>query len=114
MIDYFLILLIAVILLLITQIVSLIRIRYLIKQLKKALNSMRQAFGVNSQAFAFPPPLKKCQFCKFRKSFIDLQENENPTNFYYRCAINNKPIQLNQSCKKFQPETFYLDKTHDR
>ena len=92
MMDYFLVLLILVILLLIAQIVSLIRIRYLIKQLKKALTLMGRALEMNSHISTFPTPLKKCQFCKFRKSFIEPQENENPTSFYYQCAINNKPI----------------------
>ena len=108
MIDYFVILLIAVILLLVAQIAALIRVRFLIKQLKITLNTLNNRFGILQQKSVYPKSLKKCRFCKFRNSFINNPTEKNSDTFIYRCALNEKQVDLDHSCKHFQPELFYL------
>ena len=108
MIDYFVILLITIILLIIVQIAALIRVRFLIKQLKTTLNTLSNRFGIFQEKISYPKYLAKCRFCKFRNSFINNSNDENSDTFLYRCALNDKQIDLDHSCKHFQPELFYL------
>jgi len=108
MTDYLFVLLIAIILLLFVQIAALIRVRFLIKQLKNALNTINRHFGFLQQKIVYPKSLTKCRFCKFRKSFINSAADENSDTFFYRCALDNTSVDLDHSCSNFQPEVFYL------
>ena len=112
MIDYFVVLLIAIILLLFVQIAALVRVRLLIKQLKTTLNTLNSRFGLLQIKTVYPKSLIKCRFCKYRNSFINSTaggQDEEP--FFYQCALDEKSILLDYSCSKFQPEPFYL-KSH--
>lgn len=108
MIDYFLILLITIILLLIVQIAALIRVRFLIKQLKNTLQAINSRFGFLQSKISYPKSLTKCRFCKYRNSFLNNATDENSDPFVYRCALDEQLIDLDHSCKHFQPELFYL------
>jgi hypothetical protein len=112
MIDYFFILLISVVVLLVVQIISLIRVRFLIRDLRKLLKGLGLLFGVSSQAQSTSGLKKNCKNCKFRKSFVDIRESAEPGKFYYRCALDEKPINLEYSCKRFQAESFFHDQSH--
>ena len=111
MIDYFVVLLIAIILLLIVQIGALVRVRFLIKQLKKTLNMLNGRFALVQLKTTYPKSLTKCRFCKYRNSFINSAEDKENETFFYHCALDDKPIELEHSCNNFQPELFYL-KSH--
>jgi len=113
MTDIFIILLIAVSLLLIVQIFALFRIRYLIRQLRYTLHTMRQAFGL-LQKTELPQEVRRCQFCKYRNTFIKSNYSGQGSAFYYRCGIDQKPVRLDHTCAKFEPETFYFDKKEPR
>ena len=108
---FFIIILITVLILLAIQIVALIRIRSLIKQFKKTLTLLNNTFGQLQKINTYPDSLKRCQFCKYRKSFINDPGSEQSNDFYYRCGVDEKPISLNHTCINFKPESYYLDKT---
>ncbi len=111
MIDYFVILMIAIILLLIVQIAALLRVRFLIKQLKTALNTVNSRLGIFQLKAPYPKSLIKCRFCKYRNSFINSVSNEPSEIFSYRCTLDDSRVDLDHSCKNFQPELYYL-KSH--
>lgn len=110
--DYFLILFASVIILLTVQIVSLIRVRFLIRQLNRVLKLMGNVFKSAGHPGAFPEALQKCQFCKFRNSFISFEEE--PNKFYYQCALDSHSIHLNSSCSHFKPENFNQNQAEKR
>ena len=104
----FVILLIAVSVLLIIQIIALVRIRYFIRQLRYALHAMQRAFGI-LQNSELPPAVRRCQFCKHRKTYMKNNFSGQGSAFYYRCGLDEHPIRLDHTCKKFEPESFYFD-----
>lgn len=114
MVELLVVLLSVVSLLLVAQIASLVRVRSLIKQLKIVSSALKilTNYSVENQKH-YPNNIKKCQFCKFRKSYLrsQLDATSELDTFYYLCTLNSKSIKLNQSCKYFQPEFSLLDKT---
>ena len=112
MIDYFFILTIIILVLLVVQIIGLIRIRLLIKELRKLINGFNVLFRLTSKKPAISATKKICRDCKFRKTFVDIRESAEPGHFYYRCALDEKPINLSYTCKKFQPDSINLGKSH--
>ncbi len=111
--ELFIILLIAVSVLLIVQIVALFRIRYLTRQLRYTLHTMRQAFGF-LQKSELPAEVRRCQFCKYRKTYMKNNYSGQGSAFYYRCGLDEHPIRLDHTCKQFEPESFYFDKKEPR
>ena len=46
-----------------------------------------------------------CQFCKHRLSYIQPGEGDKKQeDFYYRCQLSNREVDLNDSCEFFQIE----------
>ena len=100
MIDLFVILLIAFILLLIVQIIALVRVKQLINRLRHTLVDLRNM--QRNEAFILPRQLRTCQFCKYRMSYIKANISGNKENFYYRCSYHDKNVSLKSTCKQFE------------
>lgn len=111
MFNLLVILLSAVILLLVVQIAALLRVRSLIRQLKTILLAFNFGIQISGNQNHYPKNIKKCQFCKFRKSYLSNQPESDVDAFYYLCTLSAKSIDLNQSCNHFQPELSLLDKS---
>ncbi len=105
MLDLLTILLIAFVILLIIQIFALVRIKQMIVRLRTMLriispilqrhNDIQNARRVN---------MRICQFCKYRQAFIKTT-SEADDEFYYRCKIKNKEVDLTDSCNFFELES---------
>ena len=48
--------------------------------------------------------LRKCRYCKYRRTYINAAVTEDNEDFYYRCQLNNQPVMLDHSCDKFEFE----------
>ena len=105
MLDLFTVLLIAFVILLGIQIFALVRIKQMIVRLRTMLriispmlqrhNEIQNARKVN---------MRICQFCKYRQAYIKTTSDADEE-FYYRCRIKNREIDLTDSCTFFELET---------
>ncbi len=105
MLDLLTILLIAFVLLLFVQIFALVRIRQMLLRLRSMLRIIspilqRQVEIQNTRRIN----MRICQFCKFRQTFIKATSH-GEDDFYYRCKIKNKEVDLTDSCSHFELET---------
>jgi len=48
--------------------------------------------------------LKRCRYCKHRRTYINAAVTEDTEDFYYRCQLSNQPVMLDHSCEKFEFE----------
>lgn len=103
MIDF---LLIALIILFAIQVITFFKIVSIIKQMNKLLFEVRLLF---KHSGIFYQPQKNsviksnsCQYCKYRMSFIQLSDEEEKDNFYYKCKKHEIEISLSDSCAQFQ------------
>lgn len=99
-------LLIALLILFAIQVVTFLKIVAIIKQMNKLLFEVRILFK-HSGIFFRPQKnsvikSNSCQYCKFRMSFIQITEEENKDNFYYKCKNHDIEISLSDSCTHFQ------------
>ena len=99
-------LLIALIILFAIQIISFFKIVAIIKQMNKLLFEVRILFK-HSGIFFQPQKnnvvkSNSCQNCKYRMSFIQITDEENRDNFYYKCKKHDIEISLSNSCAQFQ------------
>ena len=100
------ILLAAIFILFAVQVITILKVVNIIKQLNKLLFEVRVLFK-HSGIFYQPQKNKvvkfnSCQYCKFRMSFIQITEEENKDNFYYKCKKHDIEIELTDSCKQFE------------
>ena len=49
--------------------------------------------------------LRKCRYCKYRRTYINAAVTEDNEDFYYRCQLSNQPVMLDNTCDKFEFET---------
>ena len=101
MINLFIALIAAIIVLLILQIVTLLRIRRFMGHLRKVLAQLANRKGYQEN-LPLPKELNNCQFCKHRATYIKTDASGNDDDFYYRCKVNNRKINLTSTCKHFQ------------
>jgi len=99
-------LLIALIIFFAIQILSFFKIVAIIKQMNKLLFEVRILFK-HSGIFFQPQrnnvvKSNSCQYCKYRMSFIQITDEENRDNFYYKCKKHDIEISLSDSCAQFQ------------
>ena len=100
MIDLFVILLIAFIILLLIQIIALIRVKQLINRLRRTLIDLGNM--QRNKSFILPKQLRICQFRKYSMTFIKANITGNKESFYYRCAYRDKNVSLTSTCKHFE------------
>jgi hypothetical protein len=103
MIDF---LLLALLILFAIQVFTFFKIVSIIRQMNKLLFEVRLLFK-HSGIFYQPQKNKiiksnSCQYCKYRMSFIQLTDEENKDNFYYKCKKHDIEISLSDSCAQFQ------------
>jgi len=101
MVDLFIALIAAIIILLILQIVTLFRIRRFMGNLRRVIAQLARRKGYQPDQL-FPDQLHNCQFCKHRASYIKTNASGSDDDFYYRCKVNNRKISLTHTCKHFQ------------
>jgi len=100
------ILLLGFIILLIIQIFIFIKFFRIVKQLNKLLFEVRILF--KQSGIFFQPQRNKivksnsCQYCKFRISFIQINEENDRDNFYYKCNKHDIEVNLSNTCKQFE------------
>jgi hypothetical protein len=100
------ILLAAIFVLFVVQVITILKVINIIKQLNWLLFEVRMLFK-HSGIFYQPQKNKvvkfnSCQYCKFRMSFIQITDEENKDNFYYKCIKHDVGIELTDSCKQFE------------
>ncbi|NOX89602.1 MAG: hypothetical protein GXO77_11295 [Calditrichaeota bacterium] len=104
MIDLMTALLIAFIILLSIQIVALIRIRYIINRLRGILDVVTPIIQKTQYVQRSKQiNMRVCQFCKNRQTYIKTTAS-GEEDFYYRCKLNDRKIDLTDSCKRFELE----------
>jgi hypothetical protein len=103
MTDY---LLIAFLILFGIQAVTFFKIISILRQMNKLLFEVRLLFkhsGIFFQAQKNKViKSNSCQYCKYRRSFIQLTDEESKDNFYYKCKKHDIEISLSDSCAQFQ------------
>lgn len=100
------ILLIFLVILFVVQIITFVKVFSIVKQMNKLLFEVRLLFR-HSGIFYEPRKDKitksnSCQHCKYRISYIELTDEKNRDNFYYKCKKHNIEIFLTDSCAHFQ------------
>jgi len=100
------ILLIFLLILFAAQIVTFYKVFLIVKQMNKLLFEVRLLFK-HSGLFYEPQKDKitksnSCQHCMYRISYIELTEEQNRDNFYYKCKKHNIEVFLTDSCSHFQ------------
>jgi len=99
-------LLISILILFAIQLVTFFKIVTIIRQMNKLLLEVRLLF--KHSGIFFKPKKNKvvhsnsCQYCKYRMSFIQITDEENRDNFYYKCKNHDIEISLSDSCAQFQ------------
>jgi len=101
MADFLVILLIAFIVLLVVQIITLIRVRQFITRLRNTLMEFSE-IKKKPSSMILPKQLRTCQFCKYRLTYIKANIAHNKEKFYYRCRLSDHEIELTSTCKKFE------------
>jgi len=101
-------LLLGFIALLIIQVYTFVKVFRIVKHLNKLLFEIRILFK-HSGIFFQPQKnkvikAKSCQYCKSRISFIQIDDDENSDNFYYRCKKHNIEVGLSDTCQQFERE----------
>jgi len=110
--NLLIILLVTVVLLVVVQIVALIRIRSLINQLKAAIWFLKPAVEQKEKQISYShTSIKTCEFCKYRKTYLNEHPQSHADSIYYRCNITDKNVDLKYSCTRFQPEFSLLDQS---
>jgi hypothetical protein len=98
-------LLIALLILFVIQIVTFFKIVAIIKQMNKLLFEVRILFKHSGIFFQTQKnsvvKSNSCQFCSYRMSFIQITDEENKDNFYYKCKKHDIEISLSDSCAQF-------------
>ena len=94
------------------QIVILFILKRMIMNLNKLTIELNLAkhryFTKYSKDLISEKSLKTCQNCFFRQSFFK-NDTEVSELLFYRCKVNGTEIALNDSCSKFQLESFTQD-----
>jgi len=104
MMDLFSILLIAFFILLVIQIIALIRIRMIIIRLRSILSVVTPILQKTQYVHrANQINMNTCQFCKYRQAYIKTTSS-GEDEFYYRCRLMDRNVNLNDSCKYFEPD----------
>jgi hypothetical protein len=103
MIEIFIV---ALVILLIVQAVTFIKIMRIVRQVNKLLLEVRILFK-NSGIYYHPQQNKliksnTCQYCRYRLSFIQITEESEKDNFYYKCKKHDKAISLVDTCQQFE------------
>ncbi|MEE9119577.1 MAG: hypothetical protein V3U02_13420 [Calditrichia bacterium] len=99
-------LLIALLILFGIQAVTFFKIISTLRQMNKLLFEVRLLF--KHSGIFFQPQKNKviksnsCQYCKYRRSFIQLTDEDSKDNFYYKCQKQDIEILLSDSCAQFQ------------
>ncbi len=99
-------LLIALLIFFAILVVTFLKIVSIIGQMNKLLFEVRLLF--KHSGIFFQPQKNKviksnsCQYCKYRRSFIQLTDEESKDNFYYKCKKHDIEISLSDSCAQFQ------------
>jgi hypothetical protein len=105
MFELMILLLCVFIVLLIVQIVALLRIRQLISRLKQVILDKKLVGRSGKQGLDnVPRHHQKCQYCKYRQTFINATIHGGENDFYYRCMHHNVEVSLSQTCKAFEFE----------
>ena len=100
------ILLIILLILFTAQIITFLKVFSIVKQMNKLLFEVRLLF--KHSGIMYEPQKDKisksnsCQHCRYRVSYIELTDEENRDNFYYKCKKHNIEIFLSDSCAHFQ------------
>ena len=81
-------LLIALIVLFIIQVITFIKLVTIMRQMNLPQNN--NVIKSNS-----------CQYCKYRMSFVQLSDEKEQDNFYYKCKMHDIDISLSDSCEQF-------------
>ena len=91
------------------QVVVLLVLKRLINnlsKLSKELNLAKHRLAVNyTQKLISDKSFKTCQNCCFRQSFFKNESNQSEL-LFYRCKLNGTEIDLEDSCTKFQLESY--------
>ena len=100
------VLLIAFIALFTIQVVIFIKFITILRQMNKLLFEVRILFK-HSGIFFLPQSKNviksnSCQYCKYRMSFVQLSDEKEQDNFYYKCKMHDIEISLSDSCNQFQ------------
>ncbi len=104
--DILIIILGVSIILLAVQIAAVLRINKLLRYLKIILKEL----GIpitrpKKKAETAVSHLHKCQYCKYRRTYIKASLNDESDDFYYRCYLQNRSVSLDHSCEKFEFES---------
>jgi hypothetical protein len=99
-------LLISLIILFTIQLLTFFKIVTIIQQINKLLLEVKLLLG-NGGIFLQPKKntiiqSNSCQYCKYRISYIQITNEENKDNFYYKCKNHDIEISLSDSCAQFQ------------
>ncbi len=103
--DLTIIILVISVFLLGVQLAALLHINNLLTYLKKIFKEL--GIPLSPPKKTEKPPaarLRKCRYCKYRRTFINAAVTEDNEDFYYRCQLSNQPVMLDHSCDKFEFE----------
>jgi len=99
-------LLIVLLAMFIVQMFTFWKIARIIHQVNKLLFEIRLMF--KHSGISYEPKKKAimeykiCQYCRHRISFIQISDNAESDNFYYKCKKSNIEISLSSSCSEFE------------
>jgi hypothetical protein len=90
----------------IVQVLSVVKLMTVAKQMNSLLFEMRILFKKSglfynkekNQVIHFD----NCQYCKNRISFVQITDAPDGDQFYYRCKIKNIEVHLADSCEHFE------------
>jgi len=95
-----------VVVLFVIQILTVGKLFSVVRQMNSLLFEIRILF--KSTGVYYVKEKKKvihidhCQYCKYRMSFIQVTNEMQNDQFYYRCKLKNVEISLSDSCEKFE------------
>ena len=100
------ILAVAILLVFVIQVFGFYKIVSIIRQLNKLLMEIRLLFKSSGIYYDHKDSTVmqscSCKHCIYRMSFINISDNYDSENFYYRCKKQNVEITLNDSCNNFE------------
>jgi hypothetical protein len=95
-----------IVLLFVIQILTVGKVVALSRQMDGLLFEIRILFKSNGVYYVSEKEeavkTNNCQHCIYRMSFIQVAEDMQTDQFYYRCRIRNTEVTLSDTCKKFE------------
>ena len=102
MLDLAYIFLLVLIVLFIIQLISLLRIRKILIHLKGIMLDL-DIQPKNKRYLSHKlAHLRKCEFCKYRQTFIGAAPGNSDDEIYYKCRYHNLNVNLANTCKQFE------------